>query len=290
MRALFALFGLSACQLATQSADTAAPDPAEAAAWRGALLGGVQAADRAFTPAGPGCFEARHLGWGYALQVDEAGLHVGHGAAELSLRFSGWGRAEHTEAVPPVAPEIGGCAEDGERLPDGGCAPELAYVYPGGVTAWIDNTAAGPRQRWTLEERPDGEGLLALEVEVSGAELSTDGALVLLRDLVHSAGPQVLSAAQIPPLPSPEVHTGSVHTAPTSESTSHAILRLMCCLHASFVPPPLPPDGVLQHAVQQQPSLVQDGLESQSQQATWRDKSGTKVSTSTSESLIKAAH
>jgi len=182
MRALFALFGLSACQLATQSADTAAPDPAEAAAWRGNLLGGVQAADRAFTPAGPGRFAARHLGWGYALQVDEAGLHVGHGAAELSLRFSGWGRAEHTEAVPLVAPEIGGCAEDGERLPDGGCAPELAYVYPGGVTAWIDNTAAGPRQRWTLEERPEGEGLLALEVEVSGADLSTDGALVLLRD------------------------------------------------------------------------------------------------------------
>jgi len=75
-------------------------------------------------------------------------------------------------------------------------------------------------------------------------------ALVLLRELVHSAGPQVLSAAQIPPLPSPEVHTGSVHTgsvhtgsvhtAPTLEPTSHAILRLMCRLHASFVPP-LPP-------------------------------------------------
>ena len=70
-------------------------------------------------------------------------------------------------------------------------------------------------------------------------------ALVLLRELVHSAGPQALSAAQIPPLPSPEVHTGSVqtgsvHTAPTSEPTSHAILRLMCRLHASFVPP-LPP-------------------------------------------------
>ena len=165
MRALFVLAGLSACQHATLD-DTADPSPHSG-----------EPVERAFAAAAPGRFLARHPGWGYRLTAAPVGLQIEDRGATFALRLARWGRDEADHWLPPRPPEALDCATVQPT-----CAETLVTLHPGGLTEWLENTAAGPAQRWTLEEAPAGDGPLRLVLEVEGATLRTDGRAVFLQD------------------------------------------------------------------------------------------------------------
>jgi alpha-tubulin suppressor-like RCC1 family protein len=78
----------------------------------------------------------------------------------LALRWSGVGRGE---ALEPVGP--GEVAHERERV----------EIRREGLVEWFVNSEQGLEQGFTLAERPAGEGKLALEIALEGAEASASG-------------------------------------------------------------------------------------------------------------------
>ena len=102
------------------------------------------------------------------------GAHVRVGEDEVALRFAAWGRGEALLEAGQAAPALGACDEAGAVDATGACVRRVERALDG-VTEWWSNSAAGLQQGWTVEDAPDGEGLLTLTVAVQGATPALDG-------------------------------------------------------------------------------------------------------------------
>ena len=167
---------LLACSedIVTPAARTAAP-AAEATSLR-QLPTAIAVDARAFA-ASPTGFAFDNGKWGLRGQLDAHGAHFGAEDSAFSMTFSAWGRANDLVPVEPVSPELGGCGP--ELLPSGECS-RLVEFGRMGITEWWSNREAGVEQGWTLDERPDGDGPVVVDVVVEGADVEGDAAEVYL--------------------------------------------------------------------------------------------------------------
>ncbi len=92
---------------------------------------------------------------GFAVTLDEQGLHASAEGAELSLALRAWGRAD---ALVPA-----------ERGAPGWGALDRIDRDLGGATEWVALRDRGVQQGWDLERRPGGSGPLRLEIDATGA-------------------------------------------------------------------------------------------------------------------------
>lgn len=89
--------------------------------------------------------------------LDADGMHLGQG---LTLRFHSWGRVNALHAPGAASPAPGVCPVAGS-----GCVEQRLD----GLTAWWVPAPGGVQQGWTVSQRPEGDGALALSVALVGA-------------------------------------------------------------------------------------------------------------------------
>ena len=124
--------------------------------------------------AAPGLFVARLGALRAELSAD--GLLASRGNGELRLRFAAWGREGLEQPVSQVEPLWGGCIAGSPRLPAEGCLQRVELLHPG-LTEYWQPAAGGLEQGWKVEQSPAGSGLLAFQVQITGAihhELEAD--------------------------------------------------------------------------------------------------------------------
>ena len=123
---------------------------------------------------------------GTELELSAAGLRATHtgGGGEIRLRTSAWGREGTLLPLEPTPPLRATCQAQRAPRRDGSCAGLLELEHPGLTERW-STTTAGVEQAWELRERPAGQGLVELEVEIDGATqitLDDDGLGLRLMD------------------------------------------------------------------------------------------------------------
>ena len=123
---------------------------------------------RSFREQQPGRFSTTVRGLRAELGPDGLLATNSAGDGELLLRFSAWGREGLVEQVDMVSPLLGGCATSGQMLPDGSCLRRVELPHPG-LTEYWQTTPAGIEQAWEIEQRPAGQGLLLLHLDIEQA-------------------------------------------------------------------------------------------------------------------------
>ncbi|MFH1462971.1 MAG: FG-GAP-like repeat-containing protein, partial [Pseudomonadota bacterium] len=121
---------------------------------------------RSFREPQPGRFTASALG--IRAVVDASGLQASRGDAAVTLRFAAWGREGAAQPVEPTAPMLGACSRHGEELPDGSCLQRVELPYPG-LTEFWQTAPLGLEQGWEIDDRPAGDGLVTLDLQIDGA-------------------------------------------------------------------------------------------------------------------------
>ncbi len=114
---------------------------------------------------------------GLRVDVDSRGLLARNGEDSLTLRLVSWGREGAEQAVDDVAPLLGECASPTLRVPDGDCHRRVEFPRHG-LTEFWQAAEGGFEQGWQVDARPDGAEVLALQLEIGGAqhwEVDADG-------------------------------------------------------------------------------------------------------------------
>lgn len=120
-----------------------------------------------------GRYSASNPTLGIDARLDEGGARISAGGAALKLNFTGFGRRETLQNVPPVSP-VAGVVPGTDRT-------RVEYAHDG-ITVWWDNTSAGIQQGFSIERAPAGKGELALRIGVYGAMAESRGDAVVFRD------------------------------------------------------------------------------------------------------------
>jgi hypothetical protein len=169
---LFAVSGISSCSSAPElTADAALPenDPG----WLARAQQGLAEREYQVSENGEG-LQAPNRRHNLRTYFEPSGIRVLDRTAAgspvlLGLSLVGLGRGE---ALTPVAP--GEVTSEGARV----------EIRRPDLVEWYANSAAGLEQGFTLSERPDGEGALALELAVEQASASLRGERVILTTAV----------------------------------------------------------------------------------------------------------
>ncbi len=105
-----------------------------------------------------------------AIETADAPPSAGLAPLNLSLRTVAWGRGEamRDASEPDVLDST--CTSDGRVDPEGKCLRQ-AELHRDGLVEWWVNAPDGLEQGWTVLESPAGQGELAIEVAVDGAEV-----------------------------------------------------------------------------------------------------------------------
>ena len=122
-----------------------------------------------------GVFTARSERMEMALDTD--GLHASQGQSTLGLQLSSWGRVGVEQDVSPVSPLLGDCAAGRLVKSNGDCLRRVEFPRVG-LTEFWQAAEGGIQQGWDVEERPDGEGLLSMNLRFEGAlqwDVGVDG-------------------------------------------------------------------------------------------------------------------
>jgi len=89
-------------------------------------------------------------------------------SVDLTLRFTGWGRAGALRSVGDRVPHLGGCLEPDALDATGRCVAQAERATTG-ASEWWRSGPTGLQQGWTLTEEPDGAGPVVLDVQIDGA-------------------------------------------------------------------------------------------------------------------------
>lgn len=136
------------------------------------------------TDAGSRSFHADDQG--FSATVGEIEATASHGALSLrahgggfELRTVGLGRGEVQLLVDSGAPALGDCTA--ELDPRGDCVRRVEQRR-GGLTEWYASAPGGVEQGWEISAPPPGEGSLLIQVALSGATATGQGAELRLTD------------------------------------------------------------------------------------------------------------
>ena len=120
----------------------------------------------------------------YRASENESGLQAPNRAHNLRTYFEKSGIRVH-DRIAGGSPQlfgmslsgvgrgntVAGAASGGDVVADG----NRVEIRRPGLVEWYVNSPAGLEQGFTIERRPDGEGLLAVELTVAGARLALRG-------------------------------------------------------------------------------------------------------------------
>ena len=184
--ALLSLCGLSACtnlNAVDSAVGGAQPEalrpPSEA--WTDVVSARVAARARALRRADDGSFVAAMPMSRASARLTAEGVTLS-GDAELELRLAAFGRDGAVSPLGSADPVEGDCVSGDELGPEGDCVRAIERQHPG-LTEWWVGLDDGVEQGFTLNERPEGEGELRIDLAVDGGlGLDTDGETAWLYD------------------------------------------------------------------------------------------------------------
>jgi MYXO-CTERM domain-containing protein len=146
-----------------------APADTGPADWDAVVTGRV-AADGVRIQPGEGGFRAFQPMMDLEADFSPDGVELVAGIDHLRLKTVGVGREGDLAPVGGADPTLGACAAPTELDPEERCLPRLEYPHEG-VLEWWASRPGAIQVGWDLADRPDGAGLVELELDVSGATI-----------------------------------------------------------------------------------------------------------------------
>jgi hypothetical protein len=122
---------------------------------------------RAFGRVGKAGFRLNAKGFKAEFRAGEALFSATDSVDRLSVELVGFGRENNLKALPF------GELQAVSQLVEGGVGK--IETNRGPLVEWWKGNARGVEQGWTVEESPEGSGLLGFEVAIDGADVQTDG-------------------------------------------------------------------------------------------------------------------
>ena len=185
-----------------------ADDPT--ADWLASAQGGIAASEYAVGERG-GALEAPNRAQGLRVRWEAGGEVVLRARREragplherpewgVALRTAAWGRTDALAALRPRQPVLGACRADGADDVRGECLRRVELpcdLQPAacGLAEWWENRPDGLEQAWTIDQRPRGDGPLAVDVQVDGAPVALDSGSARLGAHVRYGEPRAWDA------------------------------------------------------------------------------------------------
>ena len=161
--------------------DSALDDSAAPADWWSVVSGDI-GAEVAGIHHAEGSFRSVDPTTGLRADYDNDGVSLRVGLEQIEVRTSAVGRESGTRPLPLVDPIEGGCVAAARD-----CLPRLDFPREG-LTEWWVSRPGSLEVGWDLDDRPDGVGLVVIDVTVSGGGVEPGADDESLLILGHGGG------------------------------------------------------------------------------------------------------